>query len=59
MDYRQLTQLEREAMRLRSEHAQDLLVRAALALDLAIRRAAWRAAAAVRARVAGGASTRA
>jgi hypothetical protein len=34
---------ERELRALRSEYADDTLIRAALALDLAIRRAAWRA----------------
>jgi hypothetical protein len=52
MEYRQLLQLESDARRLRSEFSRDLLVRAAVSLDLAIRRAAWRAVAAVRARVA-------
>jgi len=37
-----LQTLQREAQRLRAEYAQDLLVRAAIALDLAIRRAAHR-----------------
>jgi|1186.fasta_scaffold571643_1 hypothetical protein len=49
MEYRQLLQLESDARRLRSEFSRDLLVRAAVSLDLAIRRAAWRAVAAVRA----------
>jgi hypothetical protein len=49
MDYRQLLQLESDARRLRSEFSRDLLVRAAVSLDLAIRRAAWRAVSAVRA----------
>jgi hypothetical protein len=52
MDYRQLLQLESDARRLRSEFSRDLLVRAAVSLDLAIRRAAWRAVSAVRARAA-------
>jgi len=50
MDYRQLLQLESDARRLRSEFSRDLLVRAALSLDLAIRRAAWRAVSVLRAR---------
>jgi len=48
MDYRQLLQLESDARQLRSEFSRDLLVRAAVSLDLAIRRAAWRAVSAVR-----------
>ena len=59
MNDRQLLQLESDARRLRSEFSRDLLVRAALSLDLAIRRAAWRVASLVRARAAGGAPTRA
>ena len=43
MDHRQLLQLESDARRLRSEFSRDLLVRAAVSLDLAIRRVAWRA----------------
>jgi len=49
MEYRQLLQLESDARRLRSEFSRDLLVRAAVSLDLAIRRAAWRAVAGGRA----------
>jgi hypothetical protein len=52
MDYRQLLQLESDARRFRSEFSRDLLVRAAVSLDLAIRRAAWRAVSAVRPRAA-------
>jgi len=42
----------RATRRLRSEFPRDLLVRVAVSLDLAIRRAAWRAVSAVRARAA-------
>ena len=38
-----LQQHEREARRLAHEYADSRLIRAVLALDLAIRRAAWRA----------------
>ena len=40
---------EREVRILAAEHADDVLIRTALALDLAIRRAAWRALALMRA----------
>jgi len=48
-----LKNLESEARRLRAEYAHDAVIRAVLALDLAIRGAGWRVLGLFRARAAG------